>query len=134
MEKVEKAQTDTLNYMNCCCSMSRQIQFPLQTVSLFLKHPCFVPLNSLTFSVNSHFHCSLIQISVSRFNLSLSRDHGESREGTGREETVAIELILFQVYECYVYLVTFSLHVLKKKIEFSAVWIGEQNLDLNYRS
>ncbi|KAJ6862395.1 hypothetical protein NC652_039289 [Populus alba x Populus x berolinensis] len=66
--------------------------------------------------------------------LSLSRDHGESREGTGSEETVAIELILFQVYECYVYLVTFSLHVLKKKTGFSVVWIGEQNLDLNYRS
>ncbi|KAL9338879.1 hypothetical protein Peur_067894 [Populus x canadensis] len=103
MEKVEKAQTDTLNYMNCCCSMSRQIQFPLQTVSLFLKHPCLVPLNSLTFSI---------------FNLSLSRDHGESREGIGSEETVAIELILFQVYECYVYLVTFSLHVLKRKLSF----------------
>jgi len=58
-------------------------------MSLFLKNPLvFLPLNSHKvpnfLSVNSHFHCSLIQISVSRFNLSLSRDHGESREGTKR--------------------------------------------------
>jgi len=58
-------------------------------MSLFLKNPLvFLPLNSHEvpnfLSVNSHFHCSLIQISVSRFNLSLSRDHEESREGTKR--------------------------------------------------